>query len=631
MSKLFKPAVTFVLLTVFFFTILSEPLSAQDKISTSQTRTIRKIESGIKRAGKLFENNKQKQSAKLVDDLIEDLAELVKDKPSPALLTAAQQPHALLRQARQALVAAGQTVRSVADLPTVQMDPSAPVSFTREVATILNNQCGNCHVQRTRGQFSMATFQALAAGVGGAPVVVPGKSAESRLIEAIEEGSMPPNGEVPPEQLARLKKWIQDGAVFDGPDNTAPLAGMTPRPPRQNIEISRATGNETVSFALDVAPVLMENCMGCHFEPRNNAQGGLRIDNFRQLLRGGDSGPMLSPGDGANSLLVQRLTATDNTRMPRGRRTLDKAVIEKIVRWIDEGARFDGRQGNMNLRQLSAIAASEAATHDELSETRRGGGLKNWKKVMSNVPAVTEIGKEVLVIGTDDNAMLEEVAEFGDEVSQKIKAHLGIGKNEPLVKGQISIFVFQRRYDYSEFGKMIETRDLPKSWSSHWDYDTVNAYLAVLLTKDQFGKIKPDVTQRLAAVASAALGPDVPDWFADGLGYVVAEQLVGDKKMIKSWQADAAQAAAEMSSPTAFMQGGLANDKSGLVAYAFVRSLREVDSRRFREFLKLLRSGNAFEEAFVASWSATPVELMNQQFGKGSGKNWQGRNRRNRK
>ncbi len=155
--------------------------------------------------------------------------------------------------------------------------------------------------------------------------------------------------------------------------------------------------------------------------------------------------------------------------------------------------------------------------------------------------------------------------------------------------------------------------------------------LGRLLTKDQFGKIKPDVTQRLAAVASAALGPDVPDWFADGLGYVVAEQLVGDKKMIKSWQADAAQAAAEMSSPTAFMQGGLANDKSGLVAYAFVRSLREVDSRRFREFLKLLRSGNAFEEAFVASWSATPVELMNQQFGKGSGKNWQGRNRRNRK
>ncbi|MDG2014362.1 MAG: hypothetical protein P8J33_12720, partial [Pirellulaceae bacterium] len=519
--------------------------------------------------------------------------------------------------------------RSVPDLPTVAMDPDSPVSFTREVATILNNQCGNCHVRRARGQFSMATFTALAAGAGGAPVIIPGKSDESRLIEAIEEGSMPPNGEVPAEQLARLKKWINDGAPFDGTDNNAPLVGMTQSPPRANLEISRPMGNETVSFALDVAPVLMTNCMGCHFEARN-VRGGLRIDNFQQLLRGGDSGPMLSPGDGANSLLVQRLTATDNTRMPRGRRTLDQAVIKKIIQWIDEGARFDGRQGNMNLRQLSAIAASEAASHEELLESRRGTGLRNWKKVMSDVPPVTEMGKEVLVIGTNDNAMLEEIAEFGDAVSQKIKTHLGVGKSEPLVKGQTSIFVFQRRYDYSEFGKMIETRDLPKSWSSHWDYDTVNAYLAVLLSKDQLDKIKPDLTQRLAAVAAAALGSDVPEWFADGLGYVVAEQLVGDKKVIKSWRADATLAASEMSSPTDFMQGRLANDKSGLVAYAFVRSLREMDSRRFREFLKLLRSGNAFEEAFAASWSTGPVELMNQQFGKGGRNNRNGRNRGNR-
>lgn len=619
-------------LTVFLLCVFSNPAlstAQQERVTTAQNRTIKKIKTGIDRAGKLFENNKMQQSAKAISELAEEMEELLKDNPSRALLTAVEEQHARLQQARDALVGAGQSLPTIVALPDPGTDPNSPVSFTREVALILNNNCGTCHVQRSRGKFSMASFNSLAEGIGGAPVVVPGKPEESRLIEVIEEEAMPPSGDgIPDAQLARLKKWIADGAYFDGEDRDAQVAMMS-RQAQPEIQISRPVGNETVSFSRDIAPVLMQNCLGCHYEARN-VRGGLRMDNFRQLLQGGESGRMIKAGDGANSLLVKRLTATDNTRMPQRRQPLSKEVIDKVIKWIDEGARFDGRGGRLNLREVTAIASSEAATHEQLTADRQAGVLRDWKKVMSDVAPVQTTGTEVFVVSTADNTSREALSRFGDSISTKIKAELFLDDDKALVKGLVSIFVFDRRYDYSEFGKMIETRELPKSWRSHWGYDTVTAYTAVLMPEGaKLEELKPELTQRLASVAAASLGTDVPEWFADGLGYVIAEKIADDKSMVVEWRNQSAEAVSEMTNATDFMRGRLANDKSGLVAYAFVKALKDADKKEFKKFLMAIQDGTPFNEAFATSWSVPPIELIQRQFGGGRGRN--NRQRRNRR
>ena len=625
-------SLSFFLLFLFLGVCLAPSQAiAQERVTTAQKRVIKKIGTGIDRAGKLFENNKHKQSAKLIGELAEDLADLVKEEPSPALLAAVQEQHARLQQAREALVAAGQSLSVIAALPEVVIDPDAPVSFTGEIATILNTNCGSCHVRRARGMFNMSTFDNLASGVGGAPVIIAQKPDESRLIEAIEEGSMPPGGDgIPEAQMERLKKWIAEGARFDGEDRNANVATMARSTERPALEIAQPLGNETVSFSIDVAPALMQSCVGCHYEARNT-RGGLRVDTFRQFLAGGDSGPLITVGDGENSLLVQRLRATDNTRMPSGRRALDPAVIQKIVTWIDEGARFDGRGGRVNLRDVNAIAVSEAATHEALISMRREGVARNWKKVMSDVKAVNSAGDEVFVVSTEDNIHRQKMVEFGDAIASKIKDELKFANDQPLVKGQISIFMFDRRYDYSEFGKMIETRALPKQWRSHWGYDTVTAYTAVLTPEGTaLDDLEPELAQRIAAVAVASLGPDVPEWFADGLGYVVAEKVASDRSAVAAWREQSTEAVASMTSATDFLQGRLANDKSGLVAYAFVKALQDADGKKFDSFLEAVKGGMAFEEAFANAWSATPVDLIRQQFGGGQRNNRQRRNRRGR-
>ena len=81
----------------------------------------------------------------------------------------------------------------------------------------------------------------------------------------------------------------------------------------------KATGKETVSFAGDVAPLLVESCKGCHINAMR-ASGGLNMDTFAQLLRGGDSGDIVIPGNGEESLLVKKLRGSMGLKMPAGGR-----------------------------------------------------------------------------------------------------------------------------------------------------------------------------------------------------------------------------------------------------------------------------------------------------------------------
>ena len=54
---------------------------------------------------------------------------------------------------------------------------------------------------------------------------------------------------------------------------------------------------------------------------------------------GGNSGAVVTPGDGSGSLLVKKLRGTaSGLQMPKNQDPLDEATINLIETWIDEGA-----------------------------------------------------------------------------------------------------------------------------------------------------------------------------------------------------------------------------------------------------------------------------------------------------
>lgn len=106
------------------------------------------------------------------------------------------------------------------DAPAAGSDDTEMISFTKQVAPIILQNCGQCHVEESRGKYSAATYPSLIKGTRKGKAVKPGDLEMSRMIVRIEEGTMPPEGPpVPDDQVAILKTWIEQGAKFDGEKN----------------------------------------------------------------------------------------------------------------------------------------------------------------------------------------------------------------------------------------------------------------------------------------------------------------------------------------------------------------------------------------------------------------------------
>jgi mono/diheme cytochrome c family protein len=121
---------------------------------------------------------------------------------------------------------------------------------------------------------------------------------------------------------------------------TAVRAGQAPAATPQNPSAAAATPAAIELFETRVRPLLAANCYGCHAQ---SAMAGLRVDSREALLKGGETGPALVPGDPEKSALLQVIQHAEGfPRMPRGRAKLPAADIEAVAQWIKAGAVWPG-------------------------------------------------------------------------------------------------------------------------------------------------------------------------------------------------------------------------------------------------------------------------------------------------
>ena len=89
-------------------------------------------------------------------------------------------------------------------------------------------------------------------------------------------------------------------------------------------------------YVVDVAPILERHCLKCHGPKKQKA--GLRLDLRATAMRGSSNGPVILPGKSGESLLIQKVTADGEERMPQKGEGLSVAEIATLARWIDAGA-----------------------------------------------------------------------------------------------------------------------------------------------------------------------------------------------------------------------------------------------------------------------------------------------------
>lgn len=135
--------------------------------------------------------------------------------------------------------------------------------------------------------------------------------------------------------LAFSTSRADDPAPADDPQ--APPAEAT-----APAEAKPAAEAGTPSFLKDVAPLFVENCVGCH-NPKK-AESKYDMTTFARLSKGGQVGEGFTvvPEKPDESYLVELLHEDADPRMPFKLDPLPAEAIQTIESWIAAGAAFDG-------------------------------------------------------------------------------------------------------------------------------------------------------------------------------------------------------------------------------------------------------------------------------------------------
>jgi MYXO-CTERM domain-containing protein len=250
--------------------------------------------------------------------------------------------------------------------PPLEPNEAEPLRDTRSATSaeaVLAEKCAECHsAKKQKGKLRVDSLESLLTGGKHGPALVPGRPAESLLVQRTAlpldaEGHMPPKDkpQLTASERALLARFVQNlsappasaagkarpaGSV--APDVTAaadaspaapPTPGATeaaaPAAPTRTAAMPESEAASTPDpelvarlptrvdlFAAAVSALLTERCGKCH--GGKFPAGNLSVADHAALLRGGNEGPAVVHGDLEKSSLWRRasLPLSDSDHMP---------------------------------------------------------------------------------------------------------------------------------------------------------------------------------------------------------------------------------------------------------------------------------------------------------------------------
>ena len=87
----------------------------------------------------------------------------------------------------------------------------------------------------------------------------------------------------------------------------------------------------------DVKPIFSAKCVPCH--GNEGPGGGFKMTTYEGIMKGGSSGKVVIPKNSAGSKLMKMVKGTVQPRMPLDSHPLSQRELEKISKWITQGAK----------------------------------------------------------------------------------------------------------------------------------------------------------------------------------------------------------------------------------------------------------------------------------------------------
>jgi hypothetical protein len=311
------------------------------------------------------------------------------------------------------------------------------------------------------------------------------------------------------------------------------------------------------SFKIDVAPILVANCVNCHRQKgRGLTRGKLDLTSFESLMKGTPKEKVVVPGKPEESHLVLRIKGDETPQMPLSDEgsTLSDGAIGIIEKWVREGARLD--PGVDPGAPLESYAASpEAVRRNKLARMSakerdqqvEAAGRERWKKANPRLKPEITSREHFLLFSNLPRDRAENAAKLMEADYSQMKRLLGEAATSWGEK--VGLYIFNDRKDFIEFVRTVEGREVEEDVGFTGNMKEAEPYVAVV---DPLGGRKDEpaprrrVRVRRGADREAPTGPDrtlgglltealgtctlaaqgqTPRWLSAGFGAVLASQV----------------------------------------------------------------------------------------------------------
>lgn len=295
----------------------------------------------------------------------------------------------------------------------------------------------------------------LGLAVGGLAVLALGLGTSDLSAEAAGAG---PGSVVRTAQKTKAKKKVRGKRGAPKAD-----ADKADEPAEKGKPAADAPADGTLKFSRDIAPIFVNNCVGCH--NARQKRGKLDMTSFEALMQGTPKEKVIDPGKPDESHLVLRVKGEETPKMPQGaNRNLSEAAIAKIEQWVKAGAVLDA--GIDPKAPMESYAASpEDLRKMELSKMSpeqrdkqvEAVGRERWKKASPKTNPEVVPSAHFLLFSTLPKDRANAAVKAVENQYGAVKGLLGPAAVEWGEK--VSLFVFNDAAAFSEFVRSIEQRD----------------------------------------------------------------------------------------------------------------------------------------------------------------------------
>jgi hypothetical protein len=232
------------------------------------------------------------------------------------------------------------------------------------------------------------------------------------------------------------------------------LAQDPPKPSPETLEF----------FEKKVRPLLIDRCYSCHSADAKKLKGALRVDSREALLKGGDTGPAIIPGDPEKSLLLKAVRYGDpDLKMPP-KQKMPAAQVDELARWVSLGAPWPSE----------GTSKTPAAKREGMEITAEDRAY--WAYVPVRKPMAPPVRRKEWVANPIDAFLLARIEEKGLSPAPPASRTILIRRATydltglPPTMGEIDAFVKDPAPDAYEklLERLLTSPHYGEKWGRHW-------------------------------------------------------------------------------------------------------------------------------------------------------------------